>query len=1185
MLASYLHILRVFGLPSTQITTILRELRAEGCAGLRLLERDGEFAVCVQASAPTRAMARDYAKKWIQKLRARLGDALYAEGEVSLAQATLQILLEKRRLVVAADETTGRLIGDALRELPHSEAVFDFGHETYGDPQKARQLVTPRAILEKFPGDLLQAAAGRAQAAMTVAGADLAVVYMPASVGQPPFALLCDKRGAVVRTLEPDLNDAATANHLLDLLRRRVQGLGLGAATVAFRPGRDKPDLTQEGEEKKGDTTKFSLRRARPRTTGPDYEPMLDFDTATLGEDTLLSGVAAQAAEPGAAPEPPQPDLPLAPPLELKDLPEPLPAEKEAEAEPTVFVPAGRLTGAITFDEEPAPAPAQRRIRVMQPVPHQQSDVQPAPPPAEEPSAPAEAAPAPTIAPEVELALGLYPEDRGEPAHSILDEELPDFLTQTPPPAPPVQEQDAVAALPEAQQAAIHLYGELPDEEPDEELGEEPVEEPKEAPAPAPESNAASLRSRSLAIVEKSERRRQRMVVLVLLLLLLILATGVFSLWYFFKGKPAAEPDPRAYGTTMYDEQATQYLAEVREAKPDVVGYVAFPGQEGALLYNSADVLGGTVGARQAAVHGQSYIGSTTAGHTTFDWSADLAALTEIEALRDNSGFTLYLPEGIYRYKVMAVYYADPTESGAGAFDPTAYGDLSGYYNYVNFVVGVQVRSLFQTGVQPGAGSSFVTLSAPDTVGGGLVCVTGRLIRPTESAQLSAAAVQAAQSPLLTAARYAAAGQPMPNVQALLKEGLAAFAADRSTLEEAGSSITQQSSNNDVEAYNELFETVKEMTGTVLANTDQLIGLTDWDAVNNSSATESGVGGSGGAGGEGEEGGPPAQQAPVPTAAPSQTPTAAPTAVPTPAPGSSATPAPAATTQPTAAPTAAPTQAPAEPAAETINVTMNGTAQTMDLVQCLAMIAQNELGANAPAEAYKAQCVAAHCWILNEGSYPSVTGQQPGAAALAAAKEVANVLVTFNGKVAWTPYFASASTGTASSADVWGGARAWLQAVDSPYDAQVATNWHTSGDTSNTARFAAQTVQARILDKLGIDLSGVDKNEWFKIVSTNQYGWVTSIQIGPDNGEHTTRTGVYFRETLLARQSVGGSSLRSQCFTVRYDEALDCFIFDVYGYGHGCGMSQWGAIGYAKNGWTYEQILTHYYVGTTLITY
>src|SRR5579862_3557181 len=36
------------------------------------------------------------------------------------------------------------------------------------------------------------------------------------------------------------------------------------------------------------------------------------------------------------------------------------------------------------------------------------------------------------------------------------------------------------------------------------------------------------------------------------------------------------------------------------------------------------------------------------------------------------------------------------------------------------------------------------------------------------------------------------------------------------------------------------------------------------------------------------------------------------------------------------------------------------------------------------------------------------------------------------------------------------------------------------------------------------------------------------------------------------------------------------------GWGHGVGMSQWGAYGYARHGWSYRQILAHYYPGTTL---
>ena len=37
-----------------------------------------------------------------------------------------------------------------------------------------------------------------------------------------------------------------------------------------------------------------------------------------------------------------------------------------------------------------------------------------------------------------------------------------------------------------------------------------------------------------------------------------------------------------------------------------------------------------------------------------------------------------------------------------------------------------------------------------------------------------------------------------------------------------------------------------------------------------------------------------------------------------------------------------------------------------------------------------------------------------------------------------------------------------------------------------------------------------------------------------------------------------------------------------HGWGHGLGLSQWGAYGYAEHGWTYDQILAHYYTGTTL---
>src|SRR5512138_142036 len=42
------------------------------------------------------------------------------------------------------------------------------------------------------------------------------------------------------------------------------------------------------------------------------------------------------------------------------------------------------------------------------------------------------------------------------------------------------------------------------------------------------------------------------------------------------------------------------------------------------------------------------------------------------------------------------------------------------------------------------------------------------------------------------------------------------------------------------------------------------------------------------------------------------------------------------------------------------------------------------------------------------------------------------------------------------------------------------------------------------------------------------------------------------------------------------------FLLAGHGYGHGAGLSQWGARGYAEHGWTYDRILARYYAGTAL---
>ena len=69
---------------------------------------------------------------------------------------------------------------------------------------------------------------------------------------------------------------------------------------------------------------------------------------------------------------------------------------------------------------------------------------------------------------------------------------------------------------------------------------------------------------------------------------------------------------------------------------------------------------------------------------------------------------------------------------------------------------------------------------------------------------------------------------------------------------------------------------------------------------------------------------------------------------------------------------------------------------------------------------------------------------------------------------------------------------------------------------------------------------------------------------------------------LAAVLSSGGASARPRVFTPPALQGTPQFLVSGHGWGHGVGMSQYGAYGYAQNGWTYDKILAHYYPGTEL---
>ena len=113
------------------------------------------------------------------------------------------------------------------------------------------------------------------------------------------------------------------------------------------------------------------------------------------------------------------------------------------------------------------------------------------------------------------------------------------------------------------------------------------------------------------------------------------------------------------------------------------------------------------------------------------------------------------------------------------------------------------------------------------------------------------------------------------------------------------------------------------------------------------------------------------------------------------------------------------------------------------------------------------------------------------------------------------------------------------------------------------ARFPAADLKERLEAALpGTKLEGRASN-WFTNIQQQPGGTVTSLSVGG------VEVGGNKLRTIL--------ELRSACFTISFQE--DENAFSVTGYGHGVGMSQYGANVLASGGMGYREILEWYYTG------
>ena len=86
--------------------------------------------------------------------------------------------------------------------------------------------------------------------------------------------------------------------------------------------------------------------------------------------------------------------------------------------------------------------------------------------------------------------------------------------------------------------------------------------------------------------------------------------------------------------------------------------------------------------------------------------------------------------------------------------------------------------------------------------------------------------------------------------------------------------------------------------------------------------------------------------------------------------------------------------------------------------------------------------------------------------------------------------------------------------------------------------------------------------------------------IPTDDGQYAIRVGGTTFSPKQVRAKIGYSKVRSETYTI--DISDDNVTFAGFGYGHGVGMSQWGANAMAKQRCSFTQIIEFYYPGVTL---
>lgn len=257
--------------------------------------------------------------------------------------------------------------------------------------------------------------------------------------------------------------------------------------------------------------------------------------------------------------------------------------------------------------------------------------------------------------------------------------------------------------------------------------------------------------------------------------------------------------------------------------------------------------------------------------------------------------------------------------------------------------------------------------------------------------------------------------------------------------------------------------------------------------------------------------------------------------------------------------------------------------EKVEIEQYVAGVLSSEMPAEFEMEALKAQAIAARTYIVkqllhppgiqlpddalvtdtirhqvyrNEEELKKIWGKEferKYKRIMQAVNETKGTIITYNGEPITASFFSTSNGYTENAEDYWNHPIPYLKSVSSPWDKQSPKY---TAKTTIPVREFEQKLQVKLANEKTIG----------KVLKRTKGKRIALIEIGGK-----TFTGREVREKL---------NLQSTDFMLTRKQ--NTIVVETKGYGHGVGMSQYGANGMAMEGKTAEEIIQHYYQGTKI---